>query len=107
MHRTRFSTRRATEFNVPGKHGRRNDTGVRFSDVAGIQEMKDDMIATLRTLMGAEEYKRLGCNPPRVSIYTVSQLRRVFALLSCGCMVVSLCRFSVQLVDGLSCCVEE
>ena len=60
---------RATEFNVPGKHGRRNDTGVRFADVAGIQDMKDDMIATLRTLLGAEDYKRLGCNPPRVSPY--------------------------------------
>lgn len=57
-----YGMHRAREFNV-GKSKR--DTGVRFTDVAGIDFIKDDIKETLDMMLGDDRYKQMGARPPR------------------------------------------
>lgn len=55
---------RAIEFNV-GEGASRNDTGVRFEDVAGIDRVKEDIIEVIRMMRGDDRFIRMGGKAPR------------------------------------------
>ena len=61
-----YGKHRATEYNV-GPPGSRRDTGVRYSDVAGIDTVKSDIEETMSMILGAPEFEAIGARPPRVS----------------------------------------
>ena len=60
-----YARPRALEFNV-GEGEERNDTGVRFEDVAGIDRIKSNIIEVIKMLRGDEHYMRIGAKPPKV-----------------------------------------
>ncbi|CAD7700913.1 unnamed protein product [Ostreobium quekettii] len=60
-----YARPRALEFNVEDEEGNRNDTGVRFEDVAGIDRVKYDVTEVLKMLRGDENYERIGARAPR------------------------------------------
>lgn len=62
-----YGRHRAAEFNV-GDVGTRRDTGVRYSDVAGIDRVKADIEETMHMIMGAPEFDAIGARAPRVSM---------------------------------------
>ena len=45
----------------------RQDTGVRFEDVAGIDDVKADIEEVMKMILGDAEYRAMGARPPRVS----------------------------------------
>ena len=47
-------------------------TGVRFADVAGIDNIKDDIKVVMDMLLGAQEYKAIGAAPFRVRAFAVA-----------------------------------
>lgn len=49
------------------KKSKKRDTGVRYTDVAGIDAIKEDINEILDILLGREEYKEMGAQPIRVS----------------------------------------
>jgi len=59
-----YTRPRAIEFNV-GEGEERNDTGVRFEDVAGIDRVKSNVIEVLKIMRGDERYKRIGAKAPK------------------------------------------
>jgi cell division protease FtsH len=59
-----FGKHRAREFNMGVE---RRDTGVRYEDVAGIDNIKDDIEEVMKMILGDEEYRAIGARPPRVS----------------------------------------
>lgn len=65
-----YARPRALEFNV-GEGASRNDTGVRFEDVAGIDDVKENIIEVIKMMRGDERYSRMGAKPPRVCILNV------------------------------------
>lgn len=58
-----FGRHRAKEFNVGVK---RLDTGVRYEDVAGIDNIKEDIEEVMKMILGDEDYQAIGARPPRV-----------------------------------------
>lgn len=62
-----YGRHRAAEFNV-GAVGTRKDTGVRYTDVAGIDRVKSDIEETMHMILGAPEFEAIGAKPPRVSM---------------------------------------
>ena len=58
-----FGRHRAREFNVGVE---RRDTGVRFEDVAGIDDVKADIEEVMKMILGDAEYRAMGARPPRV-----------------------------------------
>ena len=60
-----YARPRAVEFNI-GEGEERNDTGVRFEDVAGIDKVKSNIIEVIKIMRGDKEYKRMGAKPPKV-----------------------------------------
>ena len=44
----------------------RRDTGVRFEDVAGIDDVKADIEEVMKMILGDAEYRAMGARPPRV-----------------------------------------
>ena len=58
-----YGKSRAKAFNV-GENAK--GTGVRFSDVAGIDGIKDEIKVVMDMLLGAEEYTAIGATPFRV-----------------------------------------
>ena len=58
-----FGRHRAREFNVGVE---RQDTGVRFEDVAGIDDVKADIEEVMKMILGDAEYRAMGARPPRV-----------------------------------------
>ena len=58
-----FGRHRAREFNVGVE---RLDTGVRFEDVAGIDDVKADIEEVMKMILGDDEYRAMGARPPRV-----------------------------------------
>lgn len=44
----------------------RKDTGVRYEDVAGIDNVKADIEEVMKMILGDDEYKAIGARPPRV-----------------------------------------
>lgn len=62
-----YGRHRATEFNV-GAAGSRRDTGVRYSDVAGIDAVKSEIEETMHMILGAPEFQAIGAKAPRVSM---------------------------------------
>ncbi|GMH32625.1 hypothetical protein BSKO_00459 [Bryopsis sp. KO-2023] len=59
-----YARPRSVEFNV-GEGSARNDTGIRFEDVAGIDRVKADIVEVIKMMRGDEDYKRMGARPPR------------------------------------------
>lgn len=59
-----FGRHRAKEFNVGVE---RKDTGVRYEDVAGIDNIKEDIEEVMKMVLGNDEYRAIGARPPRVS----------------------------------------
>ena len=58
-----FGRHRAREFNMGVE---RRDTGVRFEDVAGIDDVKADIEEVMKMILGDAEYRAMGARPPRV-----------------------------------------
>ena len=58
-----FGRHRAREFNVGVE---RRDTGVRFEDVAGIDDVKADIEEVMKMILGDAEYRAMGARAPRV-----------------------------------------
>ncbi len=58
----------------------RRDTGVRFEDVAGIDDVKADIEEVMKMILGDAEYRAMGARPPRVGA-----LSRAIAPAPCMC----------------------
>lgn len=82
-----FGRHRAREFNVGVE---RLDTGVRFEDVAGIDDVKADIEEVMKMILGDDEYRAMGARPPRVGFALHSTLP-VTPLSVCGCLHVPVC----------------
>lgn len=59
-----YARPRAVEFNV-GDGPVRNDTGIRFEDVAGIDKVKSDIIEVIKMMRGDKKYETMGAKCPR------------------------------------------
>ena len=67
-----FGRHRAREFNVGVE---RRDTGVRFEDVAGIDDVKADIEEVMKMILGDAEYSAMGARAPRVrTVYVLFRL---------------------------------
>ncbi len=49
-----------------GKDGKTKDTGVRFSDIAGMDDIVFEMREVVKMMLGDEAYRRVGAKPPKV-----------------------------------------
>lgn len=56
---------RAKEYNVERKGGKKMDTGIRYSDVAGIDNVKQEIVELLDLLLGEKHYVEVGAKPIR------------------------------------------
>uniref|UniRef100_A0A1D2AAW6 AAA+ ATPase domain-containing protein n=1 Tax=Auxenochlorella protothecoides TaxID=3075 RepID=A0A1D2AAW6_AUXPR len=66
----KYGAHRAREYNVPTTDGKGNpvkvrETGVRYSDVAGIDNIKTEIQEVIDILLGKEEYIAMGAKPFR------------------------------------------
>lgn len=66
----KLTASRAKEFNVDTKDPKtkktsRQDTGVRFSDVAGIDTVKQDILDILSMMKGEGKWQAMGAKMPR------------------------------------------
>eukprot|EP00210_Caulerpa_lentillifera_P009379 g8941.t1 len=59
-----YARPRMIEFNV-GDDENRNDTGVRFADVAGVDNIVSDILEVLKMMRGDERYRNIGAKPPK------------------------------------------
>lgn len=69
-----YARPRALEFNI-GEGEQRNDTGVRFEDVAGIDKVKSNIIEVLKMMRGDERYKQIGAKAPKVVFEQINAIR--------------------------------
>ena len=88
-----FGRHRAREFNVGVE---RRDTGVRFEDVAGIDDVKADIEEVMKMILGDAEYTAMGARAPRVcSVSLLSRSIRVAGRDNCSscflCMMTAFC----------------
>ena len=83
-----YGRHRAREFNVGVE---RRDTGVRFEDVAGIDDVKADIEEVMKMLLGNDEYQAMGARPPRVGSALHNTLSMTPLSVS-GCLHVPVCR---------------
>ena len=59
-----YGRHRALLYNI-GQSSR--DTGVRYKDVAGVDEVKADITEVMKMVLGDTRYQEMGAHPPRVS----------------------------------------
>lgn len=71
-----YGAHRALLYNI-GQGSR--DTGVRYKDVAGMDEIKRDISEVMKMVLGDTRYQDMGARPPRVGS---GQLARIHQLLS-------------------------
>eukprot|EP00746_Dinoflagellata_sp_MGD_P159178 gnl/MRDRNA2_/MRDRNA2_86643_c0_seq1.p1 gnl/MRDRNA2_/MRDRNA2_86643_c0~~gnl/MRDRNA2_/MRDRNA2_86643_c0_seq1.p1 ORF type:complete len:808 (+),score=38.91 gnl/MRDRNA2_/MRDRNA2_86643_c0_seq1:300-2426(+) len=56
---------RAAEFNKASKENNKQDLGVRFTDVAGVKYLIDDIVDVLGMMKGEHKWKEMGVKMPR------------------------------------------
>ena len=61
----KFGSHKAVLFNIG--QGKR-DTGVRYDDVAGLDEIKHDIEDVMRMVLGDDAFQEIGAKPPRVRL---------------------------------------
>lgn len=59
-----YGAHKALLYNI-GQSSR--DTGVRYKDVAGIDNVKADIAEVMKMVLGDQSYRQMGARPPRVS----------------------------------------
>lgn len=59
-----YGAHRAMLYNI-GQSSK--DTGVRYKDVAGVDEVKADITEIMKMVLGDTRYLDMGAKPPRVS----------------------------------------
>ena len=56
---------RAKEYNVERKGGKKADTGVRYSDIGGIDRIRDEIVEAVDILLAEKNYDKAGAKPLR------------------------------------------
>ena len=67
----KFGSHKAVLFNIG--QGKR-DTGVRYEDVAGLDDIKADIEDVMRMVLGDDSFIAIGAKPPRVSAGSRSRI---------------------------------
>ena len=63
----KFGSHKAVLFNIG--QGKR-DTGVRYEDVAGLDDIKADIEDVMRMVLGDDSFISIGAKPPRVRAWS-------------------------------------
>ncbi len=85
---------------LPRAAGKLKDTGVRFADIAGMDDIVYEMREVVKMMLGDSVYKRVGAKAPRVSGAQRSQERSACCVVVEGCWV---CGQGWPLLVALTC----